>query len=400
MTDNTEPARYQPELVRRAEALLPLVRDHAAGDESRRSLSKEVVDALEQAELTRITQPRRFGGREADFRTVNEVCETLGTADASTGWVTAIINSSAILTATFPDRAQREFWEEDPTAKFCGVLRWEPDLVSRSVDGGMVVTGRWPYASGCDHVQWAVLGVPILDASGQQVDIGLATIPRSELTIEDTWFVAGMAASGSKTLVANEVFVPGHRIAGVNRLMAGDFPTEHADEVLYRSPLLPHLAIVLVGPFLGAVRGAMELVDENLRKGRPIAYTFYEKAREAATTQLARAEAQKAYDIAALLLNRATKDVDDAAEAGIHPSEEARLRVRWDVATCMSHLRKAMSLLLDINGASSFAEGNPLQRMWRDLEVASRHGYLLMDVIHEGYGRALVGVDEPFSPFV
>ncbi|HEY3880358.1 MAG TPA: hypothetical protein VGM12_17325, partial [Trebonia sp.] len=46
------------------------------------------------------------------------------------------------------------------------------------------------------------LGIPVTDADGQVVNQGLALIPRTDLSLEDTWFVAGMKSSGSNCLVA------------------------------------------------------------------------------------------------------------------------------------------------------------------------------------------------------
>jgi hypothetical protein len=41
-----------------------------------------------------------------------------------------------------------------------------------------------------------------------------------------------------------------------------------------------------------------------------------------------------------------------------------------------------------------------MQRVWCDLEMASRHGLLAGEIPHEIYGRALVGNFEPLSPMV
>ena len=94
----------------------------------------------------------------------------------------------------------------DPDARICGVVA--PSSSSRAVDGGLVVTGQWGFASGCLHSQWAMLGVPVVDESGEQIDQGLALIPMSDLSIKDTWYVAGMRGTGSNTLIAEDVFVP------------------------------------------------------------------------------------------------------------------------------------------------------------------------------------------------
>lgn len=44
-------------------------------------------------------------------------------------------------------------------------------------------------------------------------------------------------------------------------------------------------------------------------------------------------------------------------------------------------------------GSSAFNEANPLQRIWRDVNVGSRHAGFGMGIPQQLYGRALVGRD-------
>jgi hypothetical protein len=63
-------------------------------------------------------------------------------------------------------------------------------------------------------------------------------------------------------------------------------------------------------------------------------------------------------------------------------------------------LARGPIFLASIGGASGFAEANPLQRMWRDVNVASRHALLATDPAFEIYGRALLGVEGKITPLV
>ena len=56
--------------------------------------------------------------------------------------------------------------------------------------------------------------------------------------------------------------------------------------------------------------------------------------------------------------------------------------------------QKAMDLLLDVQGAGAFALANPMQRIWRDFSIASRHGLSVPGLKDEIYGRALLGAEE------
>ncbi|GAB3180235.1 alkylation response protein AidB-like acyl-CoA dehydrogenase [Micromonospora palomenae] len=386
------------ELVARAANLVPLLRSNAETTEKQRRVVEENIEAIKAADLYRISVPSRLGGLQTDVTTSLRVSVELARGDGSTAWATTLMNVSAWMIGLFPDRAQQEVWGEDPTARVCGVLA--PTATSRKVEGGLVVTGRWGFASGCLHSQWAGLGIPIVNEAGEPIDQGMALIPMSDLSVEDTWYVAGMRGTGSNTLVADEVFVPDHRILSVTRAIGGDYPTEHTGEALYRSALVPVLALVLVAPQVGLAKQALEIVQASLAKGRGISYTFYDKSSLAPTTQLQVAQAAQLIDTAELHMLRAAGDIDRAAASGEYLDFDTRARVRADVGTVARSCREAVDLLLNVHGAGSFAEANPLQRVWRDLETGSRHGVVNPEIGFELYGRALLGVQEQITALI
>ncbi|MDX6741677.1 acyl-CoA dehydrogenase family protein [Actinocorallia sp. A-T 12471] len=386
------------ELVARAAELVPLLRANAAATEENRRVAEESIAAIAAADLYRISVPERLGGLQQDVTTSLRVSVELGRGDGSTAWASTLMNVCAWMTSLMSDRAQRDVWGEDPDARVCGVLA--PSAVTAYAEGGQVVTGKWGFASGCLHAQWAGVGIPITNADGEPIDQGIALIPMSDLTIEDTWRVAGMRGTGSNTLVADGVFVPEHRIMSVTRAVGGDYATEHTDEALYRSALVPVLALVLIGPQIGLAKQALELVEASLAKGRGISYTFYEKSTLAPTTQLQIARAAQLIDTAELHMLRAAGDIDGAAAKGEYLDFRTRARVRADVATVAESCREAVDLLLNVHGAGSFAEANPLQRVWRDLETGGRHAVVNPSIGFELYGRAVLGVPEQITALI
>ncbi|MFE5393068.1 acyl-CoA dehydrogenase family protein [Streptomyces sp. NPDC056568] len=395
----THPTGTEDEtLPARAAALVPLLRANAARTEEGRRVVDENIEALTRAGLFRMTLPKRFGGHEADLRTFLQVGSELARGCASTAWVATLVNVCNWMVGLYPERAQREVWGADPHARVCGVLA--PNATSKAVDGGQLVSGRWGFASGSLHSQWASLGIPVVDASGRQVDQGAALIPMEELTLEDTWYVAGMRGTGSNTLVADEVFVPDHRILSVTRAVQGDYPTEYQDETLYRSALVPVLALVLAAPQVGMARAGMEVVTGSLAKGKGISYTFYERAADAPSTQIQLAEAAHLIDTAELHLMRAADDIDAWAAKGEYMPFTTRARVRMDTGYVARRSREALDMLLSIQGAGSFAEVSPLQRIWRDQETAGRHAVINPAIATELYGRALLGIEEQVTPLI
>jgi alkylation response protein AidB-like acyl-CoA dehydrogenase len=386
------------ELVARVRDLHPLLKENAAQGEQDRRVAEESIQALTDAGLFKLAVPQRYGGYETSMRTMLDVSAATGEADGGTAWVLTLTNVCAWMTGLFPVRAQDEVFGADPDAKVSGVLA--PTSTSRKVDGGWVVSGKWFYNSGSWHATWAVLGIPITDEAGEVVNQGLALIPRSDMDLEDTWFVAGMRSSGSNCLVAEDVFVPEHRVVLVPPAIAGEYPSEHTDtEALYRSAFVPVLALVLVGPQLGMGKAALDHVISKAAK-KPISYTFFTTQTESVGFQLQIAEAARLIDTAHLHAYRAAADIDEAAARAAYPDFLTRARVRSDTGYAAETITRALEILLFAHGAGSFAEVNPLQRIWRDSATAARHAVVSPQVSYEVYGKALLGVEDTITPLV
>ncbi|MGW4563542.1 acyl-CoA dehydrogenase family protein [Streptomyces sp. NPDC004561] len=388
----------QATLPGRAAALVGLLRRNAARTEQDRCVAAENIAALDEAGLFSLTVPQRLGGHQERIRTLVEVSSELGRGCGSTAWTTSLINISGWLIGLYPQRAQREVYAQDPGTRACAVL--PPHGTGRTADAGSIVTGRWGFASGCLHARWALLGMTLTGEHDERLDHALALVPMDQLTIEDTWHVAGMRGTGSNTLVADGVFVPAHRILSVTHALQGTYPTEFKDETLYRAAFVPTLALSLAGPLLGLARGAMELVLASLATGRGISHTHYAQAREAPSTQMQLAEAASLIDTATLHLMRAADDADRWAASGECMPLVNRTRARMDIGTVARCSRDALDLLLSVQGARSFADDSPLQRIWRDLETGTRHAMVNPAIATEMYGRALLGIEDQITPLI
>ncbi len=393
----TAPTPTDQELVARARALLPLLRKNAAEGEQNRRVLDESIQAMEDAGLFKIVAPKRYGGYETSIRTMLEVSSTVAEGDGATAWVLGLTNVCVWLIGLYPERAQSEVFAKE-NAKVCGVLT--PTATTVKVEGGFRVTGKWGYNTGSMYADWVVMGIPIVDGAGNMVDQGCALMPRADLEMEETWFVSGMKGSGSNTLIADDVFVPNYRVVSVPGLMMGQSPSEHlADEPLYRAALVSVLALILVGPQLGLGRAALNFVIEKAPK-KAIAYTGFTQQSKSTAFQLEVAKAALMIDTAHLHAFRAAKDIDDAAQKGEMLDLTTRARIRADTGWAAEHITKAIDMLMSAHGSGGFAEASPLQRMWRDSNIAARHAMVLPMVNYELYGKVLLDDDAQITPLI
>jgi len=377
-------------LLQRAEDIRPLLETNAEQTDSLRRLPDANVQALKDTGLSRLMVPKRFGGHQTSVRTYIEAMAEVGRGCGSTAWVASLINVCAWLAALFPERAQQDVWGLDRDAWIAGSLAPNGDAVP--VDGGWRVTGRWPWASGCLHAQWAACGIHMTGADGAWANFGLSLLPIDQVTIEDTWFMVGMKGTGSNTIVAKDVFVPEHRFLPYPQAFGGQYRTEHQDETVYRVALVPVTILILAGSQLGVARAALDYVLSKAGT-RGITHTTFPKQADSSGFQMLVAEAALRIDTACLHALRAADDLDRAAAEGRHPDLEARARVRIDTALTAKYCREAVELLVQAHGTSSLADANRLQRLWRDVHVASHHAITEWQVNLEVYGKALLGVE-------
>jgi 3-hydroxy-9,10-secoandrosta-1,3,5(10)-triene-9,17-dione monooxygenase len=381
-------------LLERIAAIRPILEKNARQTEDDRRVVDENIDALKEAGAFKIMVPKRYGGWQADIRTQLDVSREIAKGCGSTAWVTALMNVCAFFTGLMNEQAQNDVWGANPEARIAGVFN--PTAQTRKVDGGIIVTGAWPWASGSLHADWSFVGVPINNEEGEFLYPAMALIPNSDVTIEDTWFVSGMRGTGSNTIHADEVFVPDHHLHWVPGLLNHEYDTPFTDEVLYRSTFIPVAALILAGPQLGLAQAALDYVIEKGHK-RGIAYSEYELQRDAPTFQLGIAKAATLVDTAHLFAYRAAADIDDAAAAGRTMTYVERARTRNDTGHAAESAREAIRVLCSTHGASSFAEASPIQRIWRDSEIASRHAVVAPEISALIYGRALMGFTEGVS---
>jgi 3-hydroxy-9,10-secoandrosta-1,3,5(10)-triene-9,17-dione monooxygenase len=356
-------------------------------------LTDDVADALHDAGFLSLFTPRTLGGPGAGLGTAVDVLRELARGHGSSSWVAMITSTSGLFTAQLPDRAQDEVWAQDPGAGVAANI--VPTGSARRVAGGLVVQGRWRPLSGVHHVGWVAVAAPVLDAGGATVDVTLALLPAADVTVERTWSMAGMQGTGSDTVAVEDVFVPDHRVLSLSEAAAGTRPDGSP-----RPPLMSYGVLTAAATVVGMAEGALEHTTALLAGGKSVGSSVYHEATDSPSVQAAMAQASSLVDTARLHLQRGVDDVQRATAERRPLGEPTAARVRMDAARISLAAREAVDLLLDVGGASSFGLDNPVQRLWRDLSVVTRHPLLTPWLNREVQGRALLGLPTQVVPLV
>jgi 3-hydroxy-9,10-secoandrosta-1,3,5(10)-triene-9,17-dione monooxygenase len=383
-----------PTPLEASRAVAPVLRQHADEAERASRLTLQAVLALREAGLFRLGVPKRFGGHEAFPATCLDVTAEVALACPSSAWIVMVSYAAQQMAASFGEQACQDLWGDGADVPMCGVFS-SSAASAAPVDGGLLVSGSWAWASGCDHAEWAVLGTPLIGPDGQAGAPGVALVPTADLTIEETWDMAGMRGTGSHTLVANKAFVPHHRLRSLPSLLEGNAQAGGPYRIAPGA-----LTLTSVGPLLGIARAVFQQAMEAVEKGKPLKMSLHKTMADSPSVQAALADAATLIDSAHLHLTRSAEFIGAAAAAGVTPDLVERARVRMDVGHASTCLLEAVQLLLTVSGAGSFATAKATQRYWRDLETAARHPTLNPGLAREMYGRALVGNREPVTPML
>jgi 3-hydroxy-9,10-secoandrosta-1,3,5(10)-triene-9,17-dione monooxygenase len=302
------------EAMRRARECVPVLRERAQKCEDARVLLPENEKLLHDTGLFRFHQPKRFGGMELPFIAVVDIVAELARGCPSTAWNVGNLGCHHWILAYYEPETQHELWDENPDVLIASSIALAAGR-GRKVDGGYVVSGRWPFSSGVDNSQWNMLAVTVYEDNAA-VDWRLCVVPKSDYQIIDTWYAMGMSGTGSKDIEVKEVFVPERRALALTRCRGG---LEHPGAAynpgpLFRVPVVASAGHPLSASALGAAEGAFEIVL-NCFKKRVGTYTGA-KIADFQAVQIKLAEARALIDSATHLMRRSALGFDDYADEG------------------------------------------------------------------------------------
>lgn len=376
--------------VASASAIVESLRETDARSEQARRLSDEAVALLHQAGLTRIVSPSAYGGYQQSPRALIEAERTIAHASPAASWVLMVCSAHSFIAGRMSRPCQDEVFGTDPGMLIPGVPSSQG--TAKSVDGGFVLEGRWPFASGVDHGDWVMVGTRgIRNEAGEPTPGMLVVLPKADIAIDDTWYTLGMRGTGSKDIVLDNVFVPEHRAVKVSEAFLGTVPD--VEIPLYRLPIGATLATMLLGSVVGMSERGLQLFIEATRARRD-AYSREEKVH---SVGLQRRVAESAAEIEhAWTLAQRNCDLLEAAMDHPPPmATPARAQVRWNAAYAAELCRRAADRLFAGAGSRAAFDSNNLQTVFRNINTATHHAMLDFDSTLELQGKVLLGVDQP-----
>ncbi|MGH6767403.1 MAG: acyl-CoA dehydrogenase family protein [Xanthobacteraceae bacterium] len=373
------------ELVARAQAMAPMLKERAQACENARRVPDETIDAFERAGLLRMCQPARFGGFDMGWDVLCDVSEVLATACGSQAWLQHIFADHKVLVATFPAEAQEDVWAKNHNAIVSA--SFDPVGRARRVDGGFVFSGRHGFASGIDFAQWVICGGMIVESQGLDGP-HFFLVPKSDVEVLDDWHTMALEGTGSKSFVVTDKFIPAHRFLDGAQSRAGTGPGTMVNKAaVYRLPRFGGAAAAgFAALAVGMARGVLEewLAHTGPRTSRGVAIG----AQQSMHVLAARAAAE--IDAAQALYRATVRGGMRKIEAGGTESNAERLTGRRNIAFACQLAVKAGTRLFNAAGGRALYTKGAMQRQYRNLLGAVAHHGVSWETSAAEYGRAVL----------
>ncbi|MEU9031029.1 hydrolase [Streptomyces sp. NPDC048383] len=363
-------------LIAAARAAAPLAAEHAHASETARTLAPPVAEAVIAAGFPGYFAPVAHGGAAGTFTGLLDAVAALGEGCTSAAWCASVVASAGRMTAYLPAAGQEAVWHKGPdTVVSAGLV---PSGTAERGPGGWRLNGTWPYVSAVDFSDWTLVAARARTPEGQQVRI--FAVPRTDYRIEDTWFTVSLRGTGSNSVVLDDVLVPDELSVPLDVLLAG--PAPESDAACHQVPLKAGNGLTLAAPLLGATRGALRRWSHLVQGKLAGPAGAISGAQDAGPFEQLLARAEGETDAAQLLLERVARTTDEGPYSALDSARNGR-----DSALAADLLASVVDRLLRTAGTRAQAEGEELQRRWRDVNCGAGHSGLQFAPLAGTYAR-------------
>jgi 3-hydroxy-9,10-secoandrosta-1,3,5(10)-triene-9,17-dione monooxygenase len=377
------------EIVARARAMIPALAQRSLEGRRQGRIPDETIADMQRAGFFRVLQPKRWGGYEMELNTFYEIQLALAEGDMSTAWIYGVSGVHPWFMALLDDRAAQEVWRSDTSALICSSLM--PAGRATPAEGGYRLSGRWRYASCCEHCDWALLGAMVATANGGPPEGRIFLLPRKDYGTIDTWQVSGLQATGSWDISVEDVFVPAHR----SQSMLDNFLLKGPGQALNTSSLyrLPFGQIFVRGISTAALGALQGMLNAFLDYGKTRVTRAGGRSAENPFVQLLCAETAAAIDEMTNTLHRNFQNLHAYARRGETPPLEERLRYKFQSTEVTERCTLLAARIFKATGAAGLAEGLPFGGILADLMAGRQHISNQYEYVGSSWGGVMFGLE-------
>ncbi|HWI22442.1 MAG TPA: acyl-CoA dehydrogenase family protein, partial [Baekduia sp.] len=370
--------------------LVGFLRERSSEIDEVGTLTRDVVEALDEAGVYRLGIPREFGGlNPISAREQVEMYFQLGRGNLSAAWCVQVEVSGALPVQDWGERAAEEVYRGGHVGPLTAGSLFNVAHavgVAERVDGGLMVHGSWSFCSGIRAAAWLEAGVTCNEPDGTQTN-HMVLIPRSDFKIADDWHVSGMKGSGSNSAYIPEpVFVPDYRIQPLMLDIAAELEDGGA------STADPFAGLYVPAMMTGAAQGALEVFVEKIKSRAPWGQP-YPRIADMPTVQMLLGHVDARIYAARTALDSWAEQLQTTTLTGGFGDRfgTALLSINIEMRDLIVEMR-------DVIGSSTAAQDDALGRFAQDASTLCFHGVHRYGWWAESYGRSLLDIDPPQQP--
>lgn len=393
MLDRLKTTPTEAEIVARAEAMIPWLREKADAVEKARMVPADTIAAFQEAGFFRILQPRRWGGYEMSPNVLNRVLMELGRGCPSSAWNVMVLGVHPFEVGLLDQKCGEELWGEDSSRLVSS--SYAPFGTVKAVDGGYVLNGDWLTSSGCDHASGGAFLGGRLSENGEMVFRSF-WVQASDFEIVDDWFVVGLAGTGSKKLVVKDAFVPAYR----SHIIADYGEKSHGHVAdLYKMPFFYVFYAAVSSVIVGMARGMVDLYIDHMKPRQNLNQAVGAAVNDPFIKARLGEASAKILGAATRILHNTDEAWSYAARGELVPLD---VRVRHFATNQFTggECFDAAHMIFKKTSTRGVWLNNPMQRQLRDILVGANHITQNQDNIGDLLGGQMLGNPMPAAnPF-
>jgi alkylation response protein AidB-like acyl-CoA dehydrogenase len=341
-----------------------------------KSLTRTQLQIIYEKKWFKLMVATAHGGMNMPLPDVVALFECLAWADANVGWCVNLGAGANLFSGYFTSSVAKQIFE---SPEVCCAGSGAPSGKAIRHKEGYYLSGHWQYASGANHAShftcnaylYNELNEPIMKGDLQEMRSFI--VPKRQVDNKKNWDAIGLCASSSNDFSIDNVWIPNTHTFSLLT------PSPYTDSAIYKFPF-ETMAIVNMTSMLTGI--ALHFIDtfKELASIKKVTHTNqliieHDKVQEIiknVSTDLNR-HRNYLFDSLRYVWGKHVNEVECTN------TEIQHLHNYCSMAATSS--RNAMYELYPLCGMSAIQVDQPLNKIWRDFNVASQH--YLVSPIHQ-----------------
>jgi len=377
--------------------LLGAIAAQAAHADRTRWIAAEVIAAIKQNDIMRMSASREIAGLEEPIVAIANELRAIAPRCGSTAW--CLWNHLCVFhyfagalgptnAAFLSDLISKREWVCFPGGA-------ATEVIAREEGDKSILSGVATFGSGCRYAEWA--GVGFVKEGTKIPHFTVADLRHPKARVEYTWDGSALRASATDHIYYEGVEVPRERVmSSVPKFRAlfrqPDYPMIHHR---YREDWVALSVLWLGAMATGVAEASLNDTAQNIRSRIAILGT---KMVEKPTIHVNLGRARALINAATDTVYAGMAETDARIAARITPTEGDYFRQTAAGMQAVLLCDEAMKLILRVLGGNGLREGTDFERRYRDFQAMPLHINGHIDRITEQLGRIAVGLDSQ-NPF-